>query len=302
MGIPDYQSIMLPILEVASDRQDHSLREGIGVLAGQFGLTDAERNQLLPSGRQRTFDNRVGWARTYLGKAGLLESPRRGAFHITPRGLQVIEEAPPQVNVAYLAQFQEFTEFRNQTREPIQSPQSLDTSSEQTPEESLEIAYQKVHDDLASEILQIIKDSPPEFFEQVVVDLLVGMGYGGTHQDAGKAVGKSGDEGIDGVINEDRLGLDTVYIQAKRWQGPVGRLEVQRFAGALQGQRSHKGIMLTTSFFTKDAQEYVSRIESKIILIDGPTLSQLMVDYNVGVSPVASYEIKKVDSDYFSGA
>lgn len=300
MGIPDYQSVMLPLLKLAGDELDHSIREVIETLAEQFALTDEDRNQLLPSGRQRTFDNRVGWARTYMHKAGLLESPRRGAFHITPRGLQVIGNPPSQVNVKYLEQFPEFLEFRNTSREPTQSPEAPETTSDQTPEESLEAAYQKVHDDLASEILQMVKDNPPQFFERVVVDLLVRMGYGGTLQDAGRAIGRSGDEGIDGVINEDRLGLDTVYIQAKRWQGPVGRPEVQRFAGALQGQRSHKGIMLTTSSFTKDAQDYVSRIESKIILIDGPTLSQLMVDYNVGVSPIASYEIKKVDSDYFT--
>ena len=300
MGIPDYQSVMLPLLKLAGDRLDHSLREVIGTLADQFALTDEERSHLLPSGRQRTFDNRVGWARTYMHKAGLLETPRRGTFHITTRGLQVIGNPPPQVNVKYLEQFPEFLEFRNSSQKPTPSPETLNTTVDQTPEESFEAAYQKVQDDLASEILQMVKDNPPQFFEKLVVDLLVRMGYGGTRQDAGRAIGGSGDEGIDGVINEDRLGLDTVYIQAKRWQGPVGRPEVQRFAGALQGQRSHKGIMLTSSSFTKEAQEYVSRIESKIILIDGPTLSHLMVDYNVGVSPIASYEIKKVDSDYFT--
>ena len=300
MGIPDYQSLMLPLLELAGDQQEHSLRQAVDALANRFGLTDADRRELLSSGRQRTFDNRVGWARTYLGKAGLLESPKRGIFRITSSGMQVISDPPPLINIAYLTQFPGFAEFRGLRGTSNTTTEGPVGTSSETPEESLEIAYQRVREDLFAELLQMVKAGSPQFFEQLVVDLLVGMGYGGTRQDAAKAVGGSGDGGIDGVINEDLLGLDTVYIQANRWDAPVGRPEVQRFAGALQGNRSRKGVLLTTSSFSKNAEEYVGTIDSKIVLIDGPTLAQLMVDHNVGVSAVASYEIKKIDSNYFT--
>ncbi len=301
MAIPDYESIMLPLLRLAGDMQEHSLREAIEVLVAEFRLTEEEQKELLPSGRQPTFDNRVGWARTYMKKAGLLESPRRGYFRITPRGLQVLEKNPPKINVSFLEQFSEFVEFRSLRREPAPSEEALEPSKE-TPEESLETAYQKVRQSLVAEILQTVKSCSPAFFERLVVDVLVKMGYGGTRQDAGRAVGRSGDDGIDGIIKEDRLGLDIIYIQAKRWDGVVGRPEVQKFAGALQGHRARKGILITTSCFSKDAEEYVSRIDSKIILIDGELLAQLMIDHSVGVSSVASYEIKKIDSDYFTEA
>jgi restriction system protein len=299
MSIPDYESLMLPLLRLAGDEQEHSLREAIEVLAAEFRLTEEEQTELLPSGRQSTFDNRVGWARTYMKKAGLLESSRRGYFRSTPRGLQVLERNPPAIDVSFLEQFSEFVEFRSLRKEAAPSEELLEPSKK-TPEESLETAYQKVRQSLVSEILQTVKSCSPAFFERLVVDVLVKMGYGGTRQDAGRAVGRSGDDGIDGIIKEDRLGLDIIYIQAKRWEGVVGRPEVQKFAGALQGHRARKGIFITTSSFTKDAAEYVSRIDSKIILIDGELLAQLMIDHNVGVSLVASYEIKKVDSDYFT--
>ena len=300
MGIPDWQSLMLPLLELAGDQQEHSLRQAIDALANRFGLTDTDRRELLPSGRQRIFDNRVGWARTYLGKAGLLESPRRGSFRITSSGMEVISASPPSINIAYLMQFPGLVEFRGLRGTSNTITEGPVGTSSETPEESLEIAYQRVREDLFAELLQMVKAGSPQFFEQLVVDLLVSMGYGGTRQDAGKAVGGSNDGGIDGLINDDLLGLDTVYIQAKRWDAPVGRPEVQRFVGALLGLRSRKGVLLTTSSFTKSAQEYISTIESRIVLIDGPTLAQLMVDHNVGVSAIASYEIKKINADYFT--
>ena len=302
MGIPDYESLMLPLLKLTSDQQEHFLRGAIDVLAEQFHLTDTERAQLLPSGRQRTFNNRVSWAKTYLEKAVLLESVRHGAFSISSRGMQVIGDPPPKIDGRFLQRFPEYLEFKNlrsKSRPPGPDP-IPDPPGGETPDESLDAAYQRVREDLFAELLQMVKAGSPQFFEQLVVDLLVGMGYGGTRQDAGKAVGGSGDGGIDGVIHEDLLGLDTVYIQAKRWDNPVGRPEVQRFAGALQGNRSRKGVLLTTSSFSKSAQEYISTIDSRIVLIDGPTLAQLMVDHNVGVSAVASYEIKKIDSNYFT--
>jgi restriction system protein len=301
VGIPDFQSLMLPLLVFAGDGKEHSLREAIEALANQFNLTLEERKELLPSGRQATFDNRVGWSRTYMKKAGLLDSPRRSYFQITQRGLDVLAKNPTYINISYLRQFPEFIEFQlGQNKESIVSITTED-SELITPEESIESAYQRARTGLAVELLQTIKECSPEFFERLVVDLLVRMGYGGTRKDAGRAIGKSGDGGIDGIINEDRLGLDVVYIQAKRWDSTsVGRPEIQKFAGALQGQRARKGIFLTTSTFSKDAYDFASRIDSKIVLMDGETISQLMIDYGVGVTTVATYELKRIDSDYFS--
>ncbi len=300
MAIPDYQSLMLPLLVFAGDGDEHSLREAIEALSEQFQLTPEERREVLPSGRQATFDNRVGWSRTYLKKAGLLTSPKRSYFQITPRGREVLASMPLHINVAFLRRFPEFREFQlGQTKD---SDPVTNQESEATPEESIEGAYQRARATLAVDLLQTVKDCSPVFFERLVVDLLVRMGYGGTRRDAGQAIGKSGDGGIDGIINEDRLGLDVVYIQAKRWDAtPVGRPEIQKFAGALQGQRARKGIFLTTSTFSRDAYEFVSRIDSKIVLMDGETIAQLMIDYGVGVNTVATYELKRIDSDYFNG-
>jgi len=260
---------MLPLLQFAGDRKEHSLREAIEALADEFNLTDGERRELLPSGQQATFDNRVGWARTYMKKAGLVESTRRGYFRITERGLDVLRRNPPEINIAYLNQFPEFVEFKAPRRDKVDEAREPDVSETQTPEEEIEAAYQRVRQGLATELLQTIKSCSPAFFERLVIDLLVRMGYGGTRKDAGQAVGRSGDGGIDGIIKEDRLGLGILYIQAKRWDNPVGRPEIQKFAGALQGQRAKKGIFITTSAFSKAANDYVSRIESKIVLIDG---------------------------------
>ena len=297
MPIPDYQTIMLPLLKSASDGKEHSVREATLVLANSFNLTEEEKNELLPSGKQTTFNNRIGWARTYLSKAGLLKSTKRGFYQITDSGVSAIANNPQRIDLECLKQYQEFTEFMNIKSENIiisEKPQA-----DLTPEESLEASYQTLRNELASELLQIIKKCSPAFFERLVVDMLVSMGYGGSRKEAGQALGKSGDEGIDGVIREDKLGLDTIYLQAKRWDGVVGRPEIQKFAGALQGQRANKGVFITTSSFTKEATAYVSNIGSKIILIDGQQLTEFMMDYNVGITPISSYEIKKIDSDYF---
>jgi restriction system protein len=300
MAIPDYQSIMLPLLTLAGDGQEHSLRESIETLAVHFQLTDEERRELLPSGRQPTFDNRVGWARTYMKKAGLLKSPRRGYIQITERGLSVLDEKPQEINTAYLSQFPEFVQFRT-PKPKEQAAVEAEHDDSATPEEEIESAYQKLRDDLVTELLETVKRCSPAFFEQLVVDLLVKMGYGGTRKDAGQAIGSSHDGGIDGLIKEDRLGLDIVYIQAKKWdENTVSRPEIQKFAGALQGQRARKGIFITTSAFSKAAHEYVSSIDSKIVLIDGNTLAQLMIDFDIGVTGVATYELKRVDLDYFT--
>jgi len=304
MAIPDYQSIMLPLLQLAGTNpgKDFALREAVSQLAGNFKLTDEELQELLPSGKQATFVNRVGWASTYLKKAGLLESTKRGYFKLAERGANVLTQNPAAVNVRYLKQFPEFIEFQAaRTAQEDGAKVDSDATDSLTPEESLEIEYQKIRENLASQLLDRIKQSTPNFFERLVVELLVKMGYGGSRSDAGRAVGRSGDGGIDGIIKEDKLGLDVIYIQAKRWdENTVGRPDVQQFAGALQGQRASKGIFLTTSKFTSEAQEYVSRIGSKIVLINGEQLAQLMIDHNVGVSVSTTYEIKRIDSDYFS--
>ncbi|MFH0813673.1 MAG: restriction endonuclease [Pseudomonadota bacterium] len=300
MAIPDYQSIMLPFLKLAGDKAEHSLREANDILAQSFQLTEDEKKELLPSGQQEVFFNRLGWARTYLKKSGLVDSTRRGYFKITDRGVAVLNKKPEKIDVQFLEQFQEFKDFRALRHKKEDEDIETEEIAKSTPEEALETAYQRLRDDLAADLLQQIKTSSPSLFEKLVVELLVKMGYGGSRHDAGKAIGKSGDEGIDGIIKEDPLGLDIIYIQAKRWDTTVGRPEVQKFAGALQGQRARKGIMITTSSFSQDAHDYVSRIDSKIVLIDGKRLAQFMIDNNLGVSPLATYDIKRIDSDYFT--
>ena len=298
MAIPDYQSCMLPLLKYYGDGQGHTLREAVDALAKEFNLTDEERRERLPSG-QEIFDNRIGWARTYMKKAALIESPKRGVNRITPRGFEVLKQKPQRIDVNFLMQYKEFQEFR-----AIKHPKVTEDSgvelNDKTPEESLEIAYERIQSDLAAELIQRLKTCSPSFFERLVVEVIVKMGYGGTRQDAGKAIGRSGDGGIDGIIKEDRLGLDAIYIQAKRWENVVGRPEIQKFVGALSGHHAKKGLFITTSYFSSDAADYVSRIDAKVVLIDGDTLAQLMIEHNVGVSTTNTYEIKKVDSDYFA--
>ena len=307
MAIPDYQSVMLPLLRYAADGQEHSVREAIEVLADQFRLTDEERKELLPSGGQATFDNRVGWARTYMKKAGLLESPRRSYFRITDRGLQALKTNPKEINNRFLQQYPEFREFKTRSNtkavdtKPRTEPEATQ-DTEQTPREAMENAYDVIRAQLAGELLEQIMSSSPRFFETLVVDLLVKMGYGGTRRDAGEAVGGSGDEGIDGIIKEDRLGLEVVYIQAKRWKDTVQRPEIQKFVGALRGQNARKGVFITTSDYSKGARQFAEGLQDKVVLIDGEMLSKLMIDHGVGVTPEATYEIKRVDSDYFNEA
>lgn len=299
MTIPGFLDITLPLLRVAADGEEHLLRETVEQFSDRFDLTKEERNELLPSGREATFHNRVGWARTYMKKAGLLESTRRGHFRITQRGRDVLEQSPERIDIGFLDQYPEFVEFRKPKRQQ-DDPPIVDPDIERTPDEEIEQAYQGFRQGLAQDLLDTVKEASAAFFERLVIDLLVKMGYGGTRRDAGLAVGGSGDGGIDGIIKEDRLGLDVVYIQAKRWEGTVGRPEIHKFAGALMGQNARKGIFITTSGFTAAAREYVSRIDSKIVLIDGEELAQLMIDHNVGVAPFAVYELKRVDLDYFA--
>jgi restriction system protein len=301
--IPDYQSLMLPLLRLASDRKEHKYRDIIENLASEFQLTDEERKELLASGNQAIFDNRVGWAKTYLKKAGLLDSPKRATFVITQTGLDTLNKNPERIDAKYLRQFPSFLEFQNTSRNDTETEEETTAISahEQTPEESLDKAYQRIRKSLASELLNRVVDLSSTFFERLVVELLVKMGYGGSIKDAGKAIGKSGDEGIDGTIKEDKLGLDIIYIQAKRWKpgNVVGRPELHKFVGALAGQGAKKGIFITTSNFTKEALGYTPKNETKIVLIDGEQLAQLMIDHNLGCTTQQIYELKKIDSDYF---
>jgi restriction system protein len=301
--IPDYQSIMLPLLRYISDSKEYKMRIVTDALADQLGVTEDEKKELLPSGAAPVFYNRTAWAKTYLKKAGLIDSPKQGAVVITKRGLDVLKKNPITINVKFLKQFSEFIEFQSLRREGegAATEGQVEEASTETPEEALETAYQKIRKSLAQDILNKVITLSPAFFEKLVVELIVNMGYGGSIIDAGRAIGKSGDEGIDGTIKEDKLGLDIIYIQAKRWQSGnvVGRPELQKFVGALAGQGAKKGIFITTSSFTRDALDYVPRNETKIVLIDGQQLAQYMIDYNLGVTSVNSYELKRMDSDYF---
>lgn len=299
--IPDYQTFMLPLLKLLKDGKEHEFKILVDTLANQFNLTENDRSELLPSGQALLFPNRVGWARTYLKKAGLIEAPGRGIVRITERGKNTLRANPAEITTKYLSQFLEFIQFKLQSKEesievPILSPEE---SRKQTPEELLETGYQSIRKSLEEDILSKLKAVSPSFFERIVVQLLVRMGYGGSIQDAGKAIGKTGDEGIDGIIKEDKLGLDVIYVQAKRWDGVVGRPELHKFVGALAGQGAKKGIFITTSSFTKDAISYAPKNDTKIVLIDGAKLAQYMIDYSLGVSVQNIYEIKKLDSDYF---
>lgn len=306
MPIPDFQQTMLPLLQLAADGAEHTVREAVEAMAAHFQLTDEERRELLPSGRQARIDNRVAWSIVHIRKAGLLRSSGRGRFQITERGQDALRSNPAKIDLRFLMQFPEFVEFRTASRQATRTEADESEDAEatvaeavQTPEELLEASYQSLRRTLAQDLLDRISRCPPAFFEQLVVDLLVAMGYGGSRQDAGQAIGKSGDDGIDGIIKEDKLGLDAVYIQAKRWQNPVGSPQVREFAGSLMGQRATKGVLITTSRFSQDARDYVSRIDKKIVLIDGETLAGLMIDHGVGVTEVARYAVKKIDSDYF---
>jgi restriction system protein len=302
MPIPDFQTLMGPLLSVAIDGADHSFRESQDILAKQFDVTDEDRRILLPSGRAQLFTNRVGWAKTHLKMAGLIENRARGIFRITPRGTEVLRKTKGKIDLRTLQAEPGYIIARSGQPEDVGTVKTESKASEisRTPSEMIEAAYQEVRKNTAVDLLQRIKGASPEFFERLVVELLVKMGYGGTIKDAGRAIGRTGDEGIDGIIKEDRLGLDTIYIQAKRWEQTIGRPEIQKFAGALQGMRAKKGVFITTSDFSSEARSFVEKIDLKIVLLGGSEVSELMIDYDLGVARLASYEVKRVDEDYFS--
>lgn len=303
MPIPTFQELFLPMLKYIADGKEHTKQDVSEHLAINFNLTPEELNELLPSGKQAKFMNRIAWTRTYFSKALLIESPARGKFRITQRGLQLLATNPETMNVKTLKQYPEFQIFHQSTSADNSQDSSFvgdsQTSIDETPEERLETSYQSLRKELAQIILQQVMQASPAFFEQLVIDVLVAMGYGGSRLDAGKAIGQSGDEGIDGVIKEDRLGLDLIYLQAKRWQNPVGRPTVQSFVGSLVGKSASKGVLLTTSKFTEEAKQYVKHLPQKVVLIDGDELSSLMIEFDVGVTPTNTYTVKKLDGDYF---
>lgn len=298
---------MLPLLKFISDGEIHTTQNAVEQLSKQFSLTEKELNEWLPSKKQKTFHNRVHWAKAHLKMSGAIENISKGHFKITKRGKLILDNKPSSLNVKYLmGLFPDYEEkingFRYKKKEVspyVDSSDEAEENTKETPEELIESGYQKIRTSLQSEILSRLKAIHPSFFERIVVELLVKMGYGGSIEDAGKAIGKSGDEGIDGIIKEDKLGLDVIYVQAKRWEGVVGRPELHKFVGALAGQGAKKGIFITTSSFTKEAALYAPKNETKIVLVDGDTLSHYMIDYNLGVSIQNTYEIKKIDTDYF---
>lgn len=299
--IPDYQTLMLPLLKLAGDGAVHSKRDTVPELASQFGLTEEEQKELLPSGKQEIFDNRVGWARTYLKKALLIDYVQRGQFRITERGKQVLAENPFRIDNAFLGRFPEFVEFKRRSQ-PVETGKSTSVVAAETdtPDDLMATGYLNRRRQIEEDALERVKSCSPEFFERLVVKLITAMGYGGSLADAGRAIGRSADGGIDGVIKEDRLGLEQIYIQAKRWDNAsVGRPEIQKFVGALHGKRARKGIFLTTSSFTKDAHEYATGLDIKVILIDGPELAKFMFDFEVGISTESTYVVKRIDNDFF---
>jgi restriction system protein len=300
MALPTYQDFMRPLLVSISDGQEHRLRDLYMPLARGFNLTDDEINQKLPSGMQRVVDNRIAWARTYLIKAGLMTAPRRGHVAITELGRQALRDNPESITATYLENFDSFRVFRrdNNTRE-IESTASSEPEAEATPEEIIEGAHQQLRDQLSSDRLEKLKGADPHFFEKVVLQLLQAMGYGGVNG-SGLLTPRSGDGGIDGVIYEDKLGLDNVCIQAKRWTNTVGRPTVQEFAGSMDMHRSKKGVILTTGRYSADALAYVDRIEGKkVVLIDGAKLCELMIEHRVGVTPKRNYELLDISEDFF---
>jgi len=305
MAIPDYETLMLPFLQSVGDSQEHVLKDLTHELADKFKLTEHERMELLPSGATLTFASRVGWAKTYLEKAGLVDQPKRGNVRITKQGLAALKQKPDRIDGAFLDLYPEFQAFKSSSRQKadlsINSEEKQSPLLDLTPDEIMDTAFQKSVAALSDEMLERVKACSPAYFERLVVQLLITMGYGGSREEARRAMGRSGDGGIDGVINEDRLGLDAIYLQAKRWSnGTVGRPEIQQFVGALAGRRASKGVFITTSHFSQEARDYAAASTYKVVLIDGERLANLMIEHGLGVSVVAGYQLKRIDTDFFS--
>jgi restriction system protein len=302
MAVPDFQTLMLPVLKAAADGEV-KISDLVDKLAEEFQLTEEERRELLPSGRQTTLANRAGWARTYLAKAGLVKRTRRGYFEATDRGRRVLAGNPGRIDTRFLSQFPEFEEFRKAARDAVED--TSDTTGElveRTPDELLRVTHRQIENALRAELLDRLLEASPTFFENTIVNLLVSMGYGGSREDAGRAIGRSGDNGLDGVIDQDALGLDRVYIQAKRYKldNGVGEPDVRGFAGSLEGAKATKGVLVTTSYFTPQARAFAEKIARRIVLVDGQQLAHLMIKHDVGVRIEETLHIKKIDEDFFA--
>jgi restriction system protein len=307
--IPDYQSLMLPLLSIAGEGAEHRVGDVIEPLAKKIGLTDAEMAEMLPSGKQPIFSNRVHWAKTYMAQAKLLEITRRAHLRITERGRQILNDNPDKIDVHLLERFPEFRDFKERSREaqkpasPKVAIESVAENSDKlaTPDELLRTTIDDLNAALASELLDRILAAPPAFFESLIISLLLSMGYGGSRQEAGRAIGRSGDGGIDGVIDQDPLGLDRVYLQAKRYkpETAISEPEIRAFSGSLGAAKANKGVFVTTSYFTKPALEFAERHPYKLVLIDGKQLTGLMLRHNVGVRTAETLHLKKIDEDFF---
>jgi restriction system protein len=302
VAIPDFQASMLPLLRLIENGNEWTMKDVTAQLSDKFGLSNEEREELLPSGTTRTIVNRVHWAKKYLLEAGLVESVRRGVIRISESGLSVLLANPSHIDMRFLENFPSYIEFRDRQGKGQKRYTSTEivVDSTVTPDDLIYGAYQELHSALAEDLLQQVKEMSDKFFERLVVDLLVAMGYGGSIEDAGRAVGKSGDGGIDGVIKEDKLGLDVIVIQAKRWTASaISRPDLQSFAGSMEAYRANKGVFITTSVFSQPARDYVQQIQRKIVLIDGVGLASLMIDHGIGVSTYRTLALKRMDSDYF---
>lgn len=300
MAIPDFQTVMRPVLLAVANGETLSLSNLREKVSSYFQLSDAERHERLPSGKQTVINNRVGWARTYLNKAGLLHIPARGMVQITERGLEALHTGPERITVAWLKRYPEFASFH--APKPLEGRSGAEPEEQvaATPDEQLANAYQDLMQSLADELLVQVRTSTPSFFEQLVVDLMIAMGYGGSRKEAGNATQATNDDGIDGIIKEDKLGLDVIYLQAKRWTNTVHRPEIDKFIGALTRQRARKGVFITTSDFSAGAREAALGLDIKVVLVDGIELARLMVENNIGCSIKQVYEVKQIDTDYFS--
>lgn len=307
MPVPGYQEFMLPLLKIASDGQEHTVAKAMETLARVMEIPEADRDTLLPSGTQTRFYNRVTWAITYLYKSLLLDKVARGRFKIASRGIDVVKKNPARIDNSFLEQFEEFRAFKTKKNKTLaaaggDADENADaTEADVTPDERLDVAYKELRETLADDLLDRVRSSSPKFFEYLVVDLLKAMGYGGTEASRAQVVGRSGDGGIDGVIPEDRLGLDMVYVQAKKWENPVGPDEIRKFVGSLGEQKAHKGVFITSGTFTNGARQAAEKANAKVVLIDGEQLTDLMIDHGIGVADHKAYVVKKLDSDYFEG-
>lgn len=300
--IPDYQTLMRPVLEGAMDGEVH-ISDIVEQLASKFELTDEERNELLPSGKQTRFSNRVNWAKSYLKQAGLVKATKRAHFVITERGREALADKSADINRSYLSRFPEFQEFQSRFRGNETDPVTVSHVDEPsiTPDEVLRAAHKSINAALSAELLDRVREASPVFFENLIVELLLAMGYGGTSEDAGRALGKSGDDGIDGVIDQDPLGVDQIYVQAKRYSegNNIGAGAIRDFFGALSLKKAQKGIFVTTSSFSQSAVETARALSSRIVLIDGAQLAKLLIRYNIGCRDEEILHVKKIDEDFF---